>query len=1228
MASWPARFISNSLGSNSSLPAQAPTTPTPSVRRQANSGQESSTVQPLHDVPILQPSPRKGTKHGRSVSHPFPSFFNPGKKIGSRGHAHDAFGPDSTDDESIVTSSGALSSASTKFGQGNARQGGSDKDLIAGKCMTCDSLVRWPKELNVFRCTICLTINDLKPYTATGSADTRPPVTVLPISLQKTQAIIDRCLTSYLEAKYAVYGSHKIQPMGPQHGLPKAREGIDADNGPPRVRGRDTTPAYLISPPQVDGGRPLDTTSSARYPAAYSRSSPDRDPSPLDQVHRAGFKGSVPSAPTRPPPPVPRGTEAGLPPTHYARSQTTETTMSGGHNFSNQGRTGDDGDEGYSYGDESIFRPLERYILTCFASWECVNSSFIVDRPVLPVRAASEGTREGWKSIKGASKHHAAPMSGLDAKTLLLGDFAENGSWWTGSQSHARRTGGSSHRRDRSADCADGNRGRGIVSAKASCVDWAEISKWYELLLSVGKDWRSKWQEIEGIHSSADKGRVQGDVSTGGERIDVVRDTQHIGNEISDARWRVHRVLLKATEDLLKRPGRPLNNPQDIHFILVILANPLLYPSSLPRTQPSPSPRERESSVSQRKLAVPKGNPQHSRKSPMTLGPGLHTGIIKRILGLLSNLPNECHHGLVSWFSQLSTNHFRRIVELVGSFVTHRLNRQHATKRSDNADPTSGLVPNLTGPGVGSHAHLHAALGISGSSKSSESKQNLMYYGDDWQIRAAARVMALLFSANNSSNRRKTNWNMTRALDAEITNSASTTRHQIIPTSDFYNTPLDYSDLIADFEAWESRRGKFSFCQYPFFLSIWAKIHIMEYDARRQMEVKAREAFFDSIMNRRAISQYLVLKVRRDCLVEDSLRGVSEVVGSGQEDIKKGLRIEFLGEEGVDAGGLRKEWFLLLVRDIFDPDHGMFVFDEDSHHCYFNPNSFETSDQFFLVGVLLGLAIYNSTILDVALPPFAFKKLLASAPSLSGLTTFSSRPTPGYTLGDLGELRPSLANGLRQLLEFDGNVEEVFCRDFVAEVDRYGQVVQIPLCPGGETRSVTNANRREFVDLYIHYLLETSVARQYEPFKRGFYTVCGGNALSLFRPEEIELLVRGSDEPLDISSLRAVALYENWGIVSPGDTEPLIGWFWQFFETADPRDQRKILGFITGSDRIPAMGATSLVIKIVCLGEDCERYPVARTCFNALCMWRYGTREKLEKKLWTAVTESEGFGLK
>lgn len=304
---------------------------------------------------------------------------------------------------------------------------------------------------------------------------------------------------------------------------------------------------------------------------------------------------------------------------------------------------------------------------------------------------------------------------------------------------------------------------------------------------------------------------------------------------------------------------------------------------------------------------------------------------------------------------------------------------------------------------------------------------------------------------------------------------------------------------------------------------------------------------------------------------------------------------------------------------------GMFVYDEDSRYCYFNPNSFESSEEFFLVGVLFGLAIYNSTILDVAFPPFVFKKLLhASGANSQGSNTF--KPPLVHTLDDLAVFRPALASGLRQLLEFEGDVKETFCRDFVAEVERYGKITAVPLCPGGENRAVDNTNRREFVDLYIKYIIDTSVARQFEPFKRGFYTVCAGNALSLFRPEELELLIRGSAEPLDISSLRAVSITENWGV--PHEKNHWVDWFWEYFARISPEEQRLLLGFITGSDRIPAVGATNLVIRIVCMGPDTERYPTARTCFNALCLYKYSTRDKLERMLDTAVRESEGFGLK
>lgn len=129
---------------------------------------------------------------------------------------------------------------------------------------------------------------------------------------------------------------------------------------------------------------------------------------------------------------------------------------------------------------------------------------------------------------------------------------------------------------------------------------------------------------------------------------------------------------------------------------------------------------------------------------------------------------------------------------------------------------------------------------------------------------------------------------------------------------------VDYCDLITDFDTWELKFGRFSFCQYPFLLSMGAKMNIMEYDARRQMEIKAREAFFTTVFQKRAVAPHLLLKVRRECIIEDSLTQIS----SNEMDVKKGLRIEFVGEDGVDAGGLRKEWFLLLCREVFDPLYG------------------------------------------------------------------------------------------------------------------------------------------------------------------------------------------------------------------------------------------------------------------------------------------------------------------
>ena len=875
-----------------------------------------------------------------------------------------------------------------------------------------------------------------------------------------------------------------------------------------------------------------------------------------------------------------------------------------------------------------IFGALEDYIISCFEDIENLNASFVTRRPSPPTRGVSEGlARTNCVIPQAPTPSHVwseRMLPNLDAKTLLAGDIAENGFWWTGAEGKiedASRFSPRTNSRYRSA--------RNLP--KYPYINWQELYEWYDCILSVQSKIEDvlKHKQSRALRSSHSWEPTHTMFSLASRREEIHSECSHL-----------QKTLLKATERLLRRPRRQIRSPEQCRFLLLLLANPLLLPGSSDRSSAvktgfgdaAATFRTISSSTSQKPLTYQSGSSQLKASGEYRLLS--HTGIIKRICGLLSNLSAEYHRCLVNWLTRTPERFFRGCADITNLFLTYRLSRRNDSQQSDKTKNSNVLVPELSQHAMGSSAQVHAALGLGGAPKKTQNHEEALWYSSDWQIRSVARVISLLFAANIDHPARRLSAGSANISDAPVGKAplyaydSGQVNRQLLPTSHFYSSLLDFADLVTDYEVWESRKGLFTFCQYPMLLSIWAKIRLIEHDARRQMEIKAREAFFDSIVGRKAISQFLVFKIRRDCLVEDSLRNVSEAIGSGQDEIKKGLRIEFQGEAGFDAGGLRKEWFLTLIREVFDPDHGLFIYDDESHYCYFNSNTFETTDQFFLIGVVLGLAIYNSTILDIALPPFAFRKLLASAPIYSSLTSTVSKVPYSYSLEDLAELRPSLARGLRQLLDFEGDVQQTFCRDFVLEVDHHGQTVQIPLCENGDQIPVTNENRRKFVDLYVRYVLDTAVMRQYEPFKRGFFSVCGGNAITLFRPEEIDLLIRGSDGALDVGALRAVAVYENWGRGAEHDKIPVIRWFWSIFEEADPEAQRQILSFITSSDRIPAVGATSVVIKISCLGENCERFPIARTCFNMLGLYRYSTRARLREKLWRGVTESEGFGLR
>ena len=895
MPSWSSRFLSSSSATPSPTTIsvnERPISPRTRAHNLHSTGTSARFNPPLVTTE-LSPSSNAASRphHGRSISHPFPSLFGNGKRTDRKVDLDqleaelDAL----NDDTGIVPGNEITRSSSEK-----EKSQPHENDLVVGKCATCDSLVRWPRHLDVYRCSVCLMINDLKqavrqPASARldhplkkADAGNRIPRKgrlkflkryfqkfnhgiVLPLSVERTRKLVDECVSKYLRSR--------LEHLRRQHHFGGNSNSGMRTRSAPSIMKPDCTEADSIEKKPVSPTSPHSIVvhikkANERRANRYENLCVKLPPESYGSSDH--FKTDMVEIPPRVSATRARASSTVPEQNHYSAPAANNPMDSTLHPA------------------KYIFRPLETYLTACLKDCDCLNASFSSFRPSLPVRAASETSASSGRPTRSDLLDESdLNISGMDAKTLLLGDFAENGIWWTGDR-HL------SHKKV----ARDHDSVNNLRDQRKPYIDWGSLQDWYSTIFSCGMTWKSQWRSLCPV----------------GEHVDEVTiEEQQIEESLVQARLHVQRTFLKTVENLLRRPGRPLKSLEHCRFLLVLLANPLLYPQSNIEAQTPPSGGEAEhgtnpSLKSFLKPAQPSQNgARHQDNDARGGATGHHSGIVKRILGLIANVPNECHQILVLWFCRYSESQFQALVELVGGFVSYRLSRQRGRKPSHSYTPTSELIPEISGLGAGVSAHLHAALTPTSTPKQSEAKGSSIGYAEDWQIKAAAKVMSLLFTANNSG--RFSRIQKTGALDsgsvgASLAAQQRAQNHsQLLPTSAFYNTLLDYADLIADFETWESRRGKFSFCQYPMFLSIWAKIHIMEHDARRQMEVKAREAFFNSILSRKAVSQYLQLKVRRDCLVDDSLRAVSEVVGTGQEEIKKSLRIEFVGEEGVDAGG-------------------------------------------------------------------------------------------------------------------------------------------------------------------------------------------------------------------------------------------------------------------------------------------------------------------------------------
>ena len=462
-------------------------------------------------------------------------------------------------------------------------------------------------------------------------------------------------------------------------------------------------------------------------------------------------------------------------------------------------------------------------------------------------------------------------------------------------------------------------------------------------------------------------------------------------------------------------------------------------------------------------------------------------------------------------------------------------------------------------------------------------------------------------------------------LSVELDVCANDSRRPFIPFAEFCNEVLsdalemdqDYLNFYnvrmrlhdSDGESEDGRFSKTSFMIYPFVLSTMKKTLSMYFHSRIRMYSEGRISMIHNHFSGQPINPYLKLKVRRDHLIEDALIELELIAVNNPKDLKKQLVVEFVGEQGVDEGGVSKEFFQLIVEQIFNPEYGMFVHHEDSEMFWLNSMSFENDAQFSLIGIVLGLDIYNNIILAVNFPMVIYRKLMG----MKGC------------FADLYDWNPNLHQSLSKMLQDDeSDFEEVYMQNFeISYKDVFDNVITHELKENGSTLMVTQDNKREFVNLYADFLLNENIEKQFRAFRKGFQMVMAESPLNmLFRPEEVELLVCGSKH-FDVTQLQKATEYEH-GYTADSQ---IIKDFWEIVYEMPIELQRKLLEFSTGSDRVPVGGLSNLKLVIARHGPDSDRLPTSHTCYNILLLPEYDSKEKLKDRLLKAISFSKGFGM-
>lgn len=356
------------------------------------------------------------------------------------------------------------------------------------------------------------------------------------------------------------------------------------------------------------------------------------------------------------------------------------------------------------------------------------------------------------------------------------------------------------------------------------------------------------------------------------------------------------------------------------------------------------------------------------------------------------------------------------------------------------------------------------------------------------------------------------------------------------------------------------------------------------------------------------------LELSRSEVFEDSYR---QVVKMRPKDMRKRLMVKFQGEEGLDYGGVAREWLYLLSHEMLNPYYGLFQYSrEDIYTLQINSDSSINPDHlsyFHFVGRIMGIALFHGHYIDGGFTMPFYKMLLNKSISLA----------------DIEAVDPNLFTSLHWMLEND--ITDIIDTTFSVEHDSFGCIKVHELKKNGRNIPVTEQNKKEYVKLYVTYRFMHGIEQQFLALQKGFNELIPQNLLKPFDERELELVIGGLGT-IDLQDWKSNTRLKH----CTADT-PQVIWFWKIIESYSEEMRARLLQFVTGSSRVPLQGFKALqgstgaagprLFTLHLVEVDTNNLPKAHTCFNRLDLPPYTSEEKMSEKLTQAVEETCGFAV-